>query len=76
MLVHAVNGLQDMEFVCVLKVPELQAWHTRFVVAVGEPVCRLPAWQTVNAEHFRSEVAVAGVDSYSVVGLQTVSDRH
>ena len=45
------------------------------MVAVGAAVCRLPAWQTVNAEHFRSEIALAGVDSYSV-DLQAVRARH
>ena len=64
-----------MALVCALKVCELHAAHCRSVVAVGAAVCRVPAWQTVNAEHFRSEVAVAGVDSYSV-DLQTVSARH
>jgi hypothetical protein len=45
------------------------------LVAVGAAVCWLPAWQTVKAEHFRSDVAVAGLASYSVA-VQTVRARH
>ena len=73
--VHAVQALQVLALTCVLNVPELQAAHCRSVVVVGSAVCLLPGWQAVSALHFRSESALAGVDSYWLE-LHTVSGWH
>jgi hypothetical protein len=73
--VHTVHALQVLALVCVLNVPALQAAHCRSVVVVGSAVCLLPGWHAVSALHFRSDSAVAGVDSYWLA-LQTVSGWH
>ena len=47
-------------------VPDAHKLHVRSEVAVGAVDSSEPAGHPLTAEHFRSEVAVAGNDSYSV----------
>jgi hypothetical protein len=69
---HVFQALQVAALTWVLNVPLLQAAHWRSLVVVGAAVWRLPGWQLFTSLHFRSDVAVAGVDSYWLE-LQTVS---
>ena len=64
--VHAVQALQVVAFLVVLKLFAPHTAHCRSVVLVGAAVCLLPGKQSEIATQVRSDVAVADLDSYCV----------